>query len=86
MISEQVTVLQRYFNELNIADHLQFNLLERQQLTEIKVCNREREGEGRKGETVDAETLLSFAENMETIQKREENLMMCVRENFQSDF
>lgn len=46
MISEQVTVLQRYFNELNIADHLQFNLLERQ-LTEIKVCNREREGEGR---------------------------------------
>ena len=35
---------------------------------------------------MDAETLLSFAENMETIQKREENLMMCVRENFQSDF
>ena len=47
MISEQVTVLQRYFNELNIADHFKFNLLERQQLTEMKVCNREREGEGR---------------------------------------
>lgn len=43
-------------------------------------------GEGGKGETVDAEALLSFAENMETIQKREENLMMHVRENFQSDF
>ena len=47
MISEQITVLQRYFNELNIADHFKFNLLERQQLTEMKVCNREREGEGR---------------------------------------
>ena len=41
---------------------------------------------GGKGETVDADTLLSFAENMETIQKREENLMTRVRENFQSDF
>lgn len=47
MISEQVTILQRYFNELNIANHLKFNLLERQQLTEMKVYNREREGEGR---------------------------------------
>lgn len=43
-------------------------------------------GKGGKGETVDADTLLSFAENMETIQKREENLMTRVRENFQSDF
>ena len=47
MISEQVTTLQRYFNEFNIADHFKFNLLERQQLTEMKVCNREREGKGR---------------------------------------
>ena len=52
MISVQVTVLQRYFNELNIADHLQFNLLERQQLTEMKVCNREREGEGRESPNI----------------------------------
>ena len=35
---------------------------------------------------MDAAALLSFAENMEMIQEREENLMMHVRENFQSDF
>lgn len=46
MISEQVTILQRYFNELNIANHLKFNLLERQQLTETKV-GKQREGGGR---------------------------------------
>lgn len=46
MISEQVTILQRYFNELNIANHLKFNILERQQLTEMKVYNRERGGKG----------------------------------------
>lgn len=43
-------------------------------------------GRQEKGETVDAAALLSFAENMEMIQEREENLMMHVRENFQSDF
>ena len=43
-------------------------------------------GREEKVETVDEEALLNFAENMEMIQEREENLMVHVRENFQSDF
>lgn len=46
MMSEQVTVLQRHFNELSIAGYLKLNLLERQQLTEMKIYNREGEGKG----------------------------------------
>ena len=58
------------------------------EMEKLHFCHLGREGVGRqeKGETVDAAALLSFAENMEMIQEREENLMMHVRENFQSDF
>lgn len=40
MMSEWVTVLQRHFNELSITG-LGNNLLEGQQLTEMKIYNRE---------------------------------------------
>lgn len=46
MMSERVTVLQRHFNELSITGYLKLNLLERQQLTEMKIYNREGEGKG----------------------------------------
>lgn len=45
-MSERVTVLQRHFNELSITGYLKLNLLERQQLTEMKIYNREGEGKG----------------------------------------